>query len=446
MASQLPRRCFQCINSHQLKPCFEKREFPSWLRSCFFDPIPYFCQGGGLIAETEVTLTSGSLDSSLFLVYLPLQQTYFAFQIQQGNIYVLISQRHRKCLKYRVKEDNYHHLTINASYEKHVAWKQKCSLQAFINYSSYWFWREECQRQGNSRDDYARYAKFRQECKITIGEEEKIRICHGKHVMTFFYRRWISCWSEEDFTEWKEYCQWKSKYYAQRCLYYESIPAVTWLQVAKCQHKACLTFIIFPDRIFWEVDGYQVYTYTPISPIYKVNIGIGVGGKTCHPRYDRNNNSCFAYFSSIYLYYILIPMAESCLTSQDNVNQQENEEERVIITTHERGGEERKQKQKKDNVMTTTTTTLPSPFLTKKTSNSVKTSGTTITGTSTNLPTSSPSLEIKTHPLTTISHPSEGAITTSLGPSYLSPPVTASSSFHTDDLNKIPSSEIPSHA
>lgn len=444
MASQPPRRCFHCINNQQLRPFLEKREFPSWLCSCFIDPMPYFCQSG-LIVETEVSIAPHSLDSSLFLVYLPLQQTYLAFQIHQGNIYILISQRHHKYLKYRIKEDNYHHLTVNASYEKHIAWKQKCSFHAFINYSLYWLWREECQRQNSGTrvsketyDDYSSYAKFRQECKITMEEGEKIRIYHGKHVMTFFHQRWINYWSKEDFSEWKEYCQWKSKYYAQRCLYYESIPTVTWLHVAKCQRKACLTFIIFPDRVFWEIDGYQVYTYTPSSPIHKVNIGIGMGGKNYYHR-PSENNSCFAYFSTIYLYSLLIPMTESCLTSQDTIVEREEIKERVSNVSTSSSGK-------------VTTTTSTSTSSTKKSSNSnttVKSNGTStsgitgITGTTTNLP----SLEIKTHLLTTsaISHPSEGALTTSLDPSHLPSVKTANSSFNTDDLNKIPSSSLPSH-
>ncbi len=299
-----------------------------WLESCFLDQRAVVCTSG-LIVEACVKVKSPS-PATIFLVYVPSSQIYFAFQLRHGLIYALVSRPNTKCRRYKQKEDKYRLLTNNPSQPRHLEWKRQCNKRRFLGYAIYWLWREECKNHedvlctsgsGETRKqwdirDYASFAAFREDCKITECGD-CIRIKYGDQEVSFDHQKWLKLWTKEDFDEWKEFCQWKQNYYTQRCLYYESKPEVTWLQVAKCNDTARLTFILFPNQVIWQVDGYRVYAFTPSSPLHKIHVGLGIGScgsssNQCHV--VQNNDLCS--FTSICIYLPLIPLREKCLTTE----------------------------------------------------------------------------------------------------------------------------------
>lgn len=284
-----------------------------WLESCFLDQRAVVCTSG-LIVEACVKVKSSS-PATIFLVYVPTYQMYFAFQLRHGLIYALVSRPNTRCRRYKQKEDKYRLLTNNPSQPRHLEWKRQCNKRRFLGYAIYWLWKEECHNHEWDVRDYAAFAAFREDCKITE-EGDYVRIKCNSQEVSFAYQKWLKLWSKEDFDEWKEFCQWKQNYYAQRCLHYEGKPEVTWLQVAKCNDTARLTFILFPNQVIWQVDGYRVFAFTPLSPLHKIHVGLGIGScgslsNQCHV--VQNNDLC--YFTSICIYLPLLPIRQQCLTT-----------------------------------------------------------------------------------------------------------------------------------
>ena len=307
-----------------------------WLESCFLDQRAFVCTSG-LVVEACAKVKTTS-PATIFLVYIPANQTYFAFQLRHGLIYALVSRPNVKCQRYRQRENKYHLLTNNPSQPRHLEWKKQCGKRRFLGYAIYWLWREECNNHGWNIHDYAAFAAFRQDCKITenyqstdvhsdyvrikyrSGKLPGIRDSHGDQEVSFAYQKWLKLWNKDDFDEWKEFCQWKKNYYTQRCLHYENKPEVTWLQVAKCQDTARLTFILYPNQVIWQVDGYRVYAFTPLAPLHKIHVGLGIGScgqssNQCHVDVKEQNNDLCS-FTSICLYLPLLPLRERCLTTE----------------------------------------------------------------------------------------------------------------------------------
>lgn len=282
----------------------------SWLESCFLDQRSLNC-ASGIIVEADVKIKSVS-PSTLFLVYVPSNQTYFVFQLCKDSVYAVVSRLNSRCHKYQRKINKYQHLTTQYNTGYHEKWKKQCSLHSFIRYALYWMWKEECTCQGHEVCDYTRFLDFRQGCRITYHGDD-VTIKSYRDEVVFVYKKWQN-FHGEDYEEWKNFCLWKKNYYIQRCCYYETKPEINKIKVAECQEgKAHLSFIVYPNQVLWKIDGYQVYSYTPLAPICRFHVGVGIGNgceTLCQERY-------LCRFTLISVYLVCDPIKQHCLTTTD---------------------------------------------------------------------------------------------------------------------------------